>query len=208
MSEYVFVPDGECGADADRTLFPLLDVGKTIRFEKNDLRLEVIYDICLPLKQEETSLEQPLYMARHHSDYRNHNRPDLLVHVYDMREQWYLGTIIIECKYRKLNSFWTENSPRSSRGQLEAYYNNARSHILFGGIGELLNMRPVTKVIVLTPDDLGDGQEQTDFGVLVKSFKASESGEMVNELKTVLLSEIDQIKGRCELAKGLKRFRE
>ena len=42
-------------------------------------------------------------------------------------------------------------------------------------------MRPVTKVIVLTPDDLGDGQEQTDFGVLVKSFKASESDEMVND---------------------------
>jgi len=66
-------------------------------------------------------------------------------------------------------------------------------------------MRPVTKVIVLTPDDLGDGQEQTDFGVLVKSFKASESGQMVNELKTILMSEIEQIKDRCELAKGLKK---
>lgn len=208
MSEYAFVPDEVSNADADRTLLPLLDVGKTIRFEKNDLRLEVIYDICLPLKQEDTSLEQPLYMARHHSDYRNHNRPDLLVHIYDIQEQWYLGTIIIECKYRKLNSFWTENSPRSSRGQLEAYYNNARSRILFGGIGELLNMRPVTKVIVLTPDDLGDGQEQTDFGVLVKSFKASESDEMVNELKTVLMSEINQIKDRCKLARELEKIRQ
>ena len=132
----------------------------------------------------------------------------MLVHIYDIQEQWYLGTIIIECKYRKLNSFWTENSPRSSRGQLEAYYNNARSRILFGGIGELLNMRPVTKVIVLTPDDLGDGQEQTDFGVLVKSFKASESDEMVNELKTVLMSEINQIKDRCKLARELEKIRQ
>ena len=69
-------------------------------------------------------------------------------------------------------------------------------------------MRPVTKVIVLTPDDLGDGQEQTDFGVLVKSFKASESDEMVNELKTVLMSEINQIKDRCKLARELEKIRE
>ncbi|GFI23050.1 hypothetical protein IMSAGC011_01827 [Lachnospiraceae bacterium] len=205
MSEYIFVPDGENDTVDDRTLFPLLDVGKTIHFKKSDLRLEVIYDMCLPLKQEDTSLKQPLYMARHHSDYRNHNRPDLVVHIYDTQEQWYLGSIIIECKYRKLNSFWTENSSRSSRGQLEAYYNNARSRILYGGIGELFNIRPVTKVIVLTPDDFGDGQEQTDFGVLVKSFKASDDDKMVNELKTVLLSEIARMRDRYELAKRLRK---
>lgn len=88
---------------------------------------------------------------------------------------------------------------------MEAYYNNARSRILYGGIGELFNIRPVTKVIVLTPDDFGDGQEQTDFGVLVKSFKASDDDKMVNELKTVLLSEIAQMRDRYELAKRLRK---
>ena len=61
---------------------------------------------------------------------------------------------------------------------------------------------------MLFRSDLGDGQEQTDFGVLVKSFKASESDEMVNELKTVLMSEINQIKDRCKLARELEKIRE
>ena len=120
------------------------------------------------------------------------------IHVYDVRKRWYLGTIVLECKYRKINSFWTENGGRSSIGQLQAYYNNTRSDYHFGGKGKRLNIRPVKKVIVLTPDEHGDGKSQDDFSILVKGFKPTDTDELVksvtDELNTVIseLKEISQ----------------
>lgn len=107
-----------------------------------------------------------------------------------MSNNWYLGSIVLECKYRKINSFWNENSQRSSIGQLQAYYNNTRSEFLFGGKGKRFNARPVRKVIVLTPDTVGDGKSQDDFNILVKGLKPTSTEEwsesLIEELKRTI----------------------
>lgn len=91
-------------------------------------------------------------------------------------------------------SFWTENGGRSSIGQLQAYYNNTRSDYHFGGKGKRLNIRPVKKVIVLTPDIHGDGRSQEDFGILVKSFKPTDTGELVESVTDELNAVISELK--------------
>lgn len=144
-----------------------------------------------------------MYIAKHHSEYRNHNRPDILINVYDSEFDMYLGSIIVECKYRKLYSFWNENSKRSSRGQLEAYYNNARSAELFDGLGDKLNIRPVNKVIVLSPDELAGGKEQKDFNIETKTFKASKDSVFDKNLKKAIVSEINNISERMEILKKI-----
>lgn len=180
---------------SDKVLFPFLEAGTEIAFEDEEVRIQVIFDNPLPTNKVETSETHPLFIARHHDSFRTHNRPDIVINVYDKRTTWYLGTIILECKYRKLNSFWSDNSMRSSRGQLEAYYNNARSRYLYGTLGEILKSNPVKKVIVLTPDIYGEGKEQRDFNILVKGFKPSETDNMINSLQEELLSEIQEMKG-------------
>ncbi|MDR1771503.1 MAG: hypothetical protein LBS02_12815 [Hungatella sp.] len=179
---------------SDKVLFPFLEAGTKITFEDQDIRLEVIFDSPLPTNKLETSEKNPLFIAKHHDNIRTHNRPDIVVNVYDKCSAWYLGTIILECKYRKLNSFWSNNSKRSSRGQLEAYYNNARSKYLYGTLGEMLKSNPVKKVIVLTPDIYGDGREQRDFNILVKGFKPALTDNMVDSLQKELLREIQEMK--------------
>lgn len=203
MTEYELMTEDWNAVFSDKVLFPFLESGTKIRFKTSNLELDVIYDMCLPMRRENTSISNPLYIAKNHSEYRNHNRPDILIHIYNNEKQWYLGTIILECKYRKLNSFWQENSSRSSRGQLETYYNNARSNMLFGGKEEMQDMRPVSKVIVLTPDDLGEGKEQEDFKILVKGFKASDGDERINQVKTVLMNEIEKVERKYNKLKGL-----
>lgn len=143
----------------------------------------MVYDQCLPLEKEATDINHPLYIAKQHGDRRNHNRPDIVLNVYDNERNVYLGSIILECKYRKLHSFWSEDSTRSSRGQLEAYYNNARSSHLLAGLGESFNIRPISKVLALSPDDRADGLEQEDFGIEIKTFKPTEDGreEYINQ---------------------------
>ena len=204
MSEYEFESTEWDKIFADKVIFPFLASGTKMKFEKNNIHLEVVYDKCLPLKGDDTSIDNPLFMAKNSASNKSHNRPDILLNVYEKTRGWYLGTIIVECKYRKLNSFWQENSERSSRGQLQTYYNNARSSVLLGGYGDVLSMRPVTKIIVLTPDDLGEGKEQQDFEILVKGFKAANDDDRVDSLKNLLHAEIDALENRFVKLQELK----
>lgn len=183
---------------AGKILFPFLKPGTVMKFTDGEIFLKVIFDQPLVFSNKKTTQKDPLYIAKQQGILKNHNRPDILIHVYDMRKEWYLGAIVLECKYRKINSFWTESGGRSSIGQLQAYYNNTRSEYHFGGKGKRLNMRPVKKVIVLTPDTHGDGKSQEDFGILVKEFKPTDTDELntsvTDELNSIIveLKEISQ----------------
>ena len=176
-----------------KILFPFLEAGTTMEFNNSEVRLKVIFDNALPFHSKDTNESAPLYIAKTQEYSKLHNRPDILIHVYDISNGWYLGSIILECKYRKLNSFWNENGQRSSIGQLQAYYNNTRSKYLFGGIGSKFNIRPVKKVIVLTPDTHGDGKSQDDFEILVKGFKPTDTEEWSNSLTIELNSNINEL---------------
>ena len=106
--------------------------------------------------------------------------------------------MILECKYRKLQSFWTENL-RSSREQLATYYNNARSTCLFGENGSLFNMRPVDCVFVLTPDLYGDGIIKSDFNIFIKSFRPTEDKSLEHSVEEELLKKISSLNKKLEL---------
>lgn len=160
-------------------LFSPFKKGTTVEFYDEKVRLKLVYDKPLSRQKEGTTVDDPVYMAKGQN--KMHNRPDMMLYVYDKETKWYLGSIVLECKYRKISSFWNEvHQERSSLGQLQAYYNNARSSYLCGDFGEQLNMRPVRKVLVLTPDERGNDRKQEDFHICVKSFKPSDT-EIWNE---------------------------
>lgn len=172
-----------------KILFPFLNVGTSIEFKNEDVRLEVIFDKPLVFENKKTDISSPLYVAKTQEYSKMHNRPDILIYVYDIKNDWYLGSIVLECKYRKIYSI-EANGQRGSRGQLQAYYNNTRSEYLFGGWGKRLNMRPVKRVIVLTPDVKGDGKSEDDFSILFKSFKPADNEEwnksLMNEINSIV----------------------
>lgn len=80
----------------------------------------------------------------------SHVQPDIVLHIY--QEAVYLGSIVVECKYRKVNSFWN-GSTMSSREQIMSYWHGSKSCYFMGKIGKLLDVRPVKCVYVLTPDE-------------------------------------------------------
>ncbi len=182
-----------------KIIFPFLKEGTKIRFYNNYTRLDVIYDRCLPLDSKITDINNPLYIAKQHG-LRNHNRPDILINVYE--SNIYIGSIILECKYRKLNSFWNKNSPRTSIEQLQAYYNNSRSTVLLDGMGNEFSMRAVSKVFALSPDDLAEGSREDDFEIQVKTFKASQDKASEELVKKAIFDEIYNLKDRYEKIKN------
>ena len=175
-----------------KILFPFLNVGTSIEFKNDDVRLKVIFDKPLVFENKKTDISSPLYVAKTQEYSKMHNRPDILIYVYDIKNGWYLGSIVLECKYRKIYSI-EANGQRGSIGQLQAYYNNTRSEYLFGGWGKRLNMRPVKRVIVLTPDVKGDGKSQDDFSILFKSFKPADNEEWNKSLMDEVNSIIEEL---------------
>lgn len=188
-----------------KILFPFLEEGTRVVFFNKKIRLELVYDQCLPLNNKKSDINNPLYIAENHSGYRNHNRPDIVINVYDKESEIYLGAIILECKYRKLNSFWNSSSPRSSRAQLEAYYNNARSTVLYNGLGETFDMRPVGKVLVLSPDEYAEGKKQEDFNIEIKTFKPSQDMLIDEVVKRTIFLEINNMENKYEKLKDVIR---
>lgn len=170
---------------ANKMLFPFLHTGSKICFLDDHIRLEVIFDMPLTYSRDATSIENPLYMAKTMDN--RHNRPDILINVYDKNNNWYIGSIVFECKYRKINSFW-RNSKWSSIQQLQAYYINSRSKYQYDGKGLLFNILPVSQVIVLTPDQNGDGKKMQDFNIEVKGFKPSDDDSWLVALKEQILN--------------------
>lgn len=173
-----------------KMLFPFLHSGSTVEFANNELKLNVIFDRALGFDREQTSLSDPLYMVSSNS--HRHNRPDILINAYDIHNGWYIGSIVLECKYRKINSFWGNNE-WSSVQQFETYYNNSRSKYLYDGKA-FRNMLPVNRVIVLTPDQNGDGRKLKDFNIEVKGFKPSDNDTWLNALNEQLISIIREMK--------------
>ena len=127
--------------------FSLRD-GSRVCYENEKVRLALVYNQTLGERGADRERD-PLYFAASHNG-RNHNHPDLLLHIFSKKTSWYVGSIILECKYRKVRQIWAVE--RWSLGQLETYYKNACSDEIYGGIGKLLRTNPVCGVMALTPD--------------------------------------------------------
>ena len=147
-------------------LFPFLESGTKVSLENDDLILEIVYDICLPKKSRTVELyNNPLFITGKHC------RPDICINLYSKKSTWFIGSLAIECKYRKLTSFW-EGRTWSSRDQIKAYHNDSKSPLYYGGKFEAFSPRPVSQVVVFSPDDIrSDSREQADDNVTIKIFK-------------------------------------
>lgn len=131
----------------EKILIPHLPSGERIVLSNGDIRIHYIYDGVLPIASIGTSLEDaPLYMGKN-------NRPDGRLDFY--KDEVYVGTLIIEFKYRPIHNIW-KNSVYNSMSrpkemdQLIAYKRDSNSTYLYGeqkrNIRELLSPRPVQEV--------------------------------------------------------------
>lgn len=175
-------------------LFPFISSGTSVILKGKSISLKIVYDKIISFDVNSTNIDDPLYVARTGFG-RQHNRPDIIIHVYSEDTGWFLGSIILECKYRKLKSFWRGGSEGSSVGQFQAYYISMRSNFHFNGYGKPKNILPVRKVVVLTPDEDAEGVKNDDFEIIIKSFKPSEDKKWEKSFYKELELIINEMKG-------------
>lgn len=175
-------------------LFPYLANGVTMSFENEKVRVDVIFDQFIPSKPSQSKLHKnPFYTVG------KHKRPDITIDIYTKKDDWYIGSIILECKYRKLSSFWQENSDWSSRPQIQAYYTDAKSDLTYDGLGGFLDARPVQSVIVLTPDILGDGKVVPNINTRIKTLKPDATNETLANIMQTIEEGIEDRARKCSM---------
>ena len=170
-------------------LFPFLKAGSKIIVENEKATIEIIYDVLLPMSSKQTHMyNNPLYIT---GITGRHNRPDICINIYSKKSDWYIGSYIIECKYRKLNAFW-RGSTWSSREQIIAYHNDSKSNLFFNGyLDGLTSSRPVHQVLVFTPD-VFEQREYSDNKVSLITFKPSENRDIIHNACAPLISAISE----------------
>ncbi|BDU92139.1 DUF2357 domain-containing protein [Clostridium perfringens] len=136
----------------ERILIPELSSGTTIIFEKNDIRLHLIYDKEVPFSSTETlKNENPLYMTS------VNNRPDCRLDVY--KNDIYIRSIVFEIKYRHKHYIWDKRLIRNNKSavmrQVISYAKNFESIYLFGG-EKYRRFNPIYKVFILHPKNLNE----------------------------------------------------
>ncbi len=180
-------------------LFPYLSNGVTMSFENDDVQVDVIFDQFIPTKPHKSKMhDHPFYTVGRHT------RPDITIDVYSRKHGWYIGSIILECKYRKLSSFWQGNTSWSSRPQIQAYYTDAKSEYTYDGLGGLLDVRPVQSVIVLTPDLTGDGTAAPNINTLIRSLRPDISNGMIDLVMESVEACIAERLNKCRLVERWK----
>lgn len=127
---------------------PELFSGCFMEYEKENLKIRISYNQKIPKSSHDCDYETtPYYMLN------THVQPDMVIHIYEKNRNLYLGSIVLECKYRRVNSFWN-GTTMSSREQIMSYWTGSKSGYYLGMYGELLDIRPVECVYVLTPQEI------------------------------------------------------
>lgn len=178
----------------DNLLFPYLNNGEKMSFENDDIKLDIIFDQFIPTNPAKTKLHSnPFYTVG------KHKRPDITIDIYTQKDDWYIGSIILECKYRKLSSFWYGSSDWSSKPQIQAYYTDNKSELTYDGLGGLFDMRPIQSVIVLTPDVIAEGKTAKTINTLIKTMKPDPTNTIMDSVVSCIESEIAERYKKCSL---------
>lgn len=164
-------------------LFPFLESGTKIMVEDDQAIIEIVYDVVLPRKSDYIQkFQNPLYLGKH-------NRPDICINLYSKLSGWYVGSYVIECKYRNLAAFWYGKT-WSSKDQIKAYHNDSKSPLFCNGWFDLASIRPVHQVYVFTPDEFSTKTYQDDQVKLItfkpakdQTYAKNVCGEIIQEAK-------------------------
>ena len=154
-----FVPDSgwiyNQDFDDNSQLIPELPSNTEVVFRRHHLRIHLVYEGLLPTQSRATSESNPLYTRG------THTCPDGRLDVY--KDEIYIGSIIVDFKYRPRNSIWNEHliyrgQQNEVMRQLISYGDNIYSNYIFGEVAGnpfVSRISPIQEVWAIYPNRYG-----------------------------------------------------
>ncbi|ACK60419.1 TPA: DUF2357 domain-containing protein [Bacillus cereus] len=173
---------------------PFLESSTTIVYEKDDIKLHLVYDEEISTKETRTTRAKPLYVNS------KYNRPDTRIDVYKKNE--YVGSLIVDFKYRPRRNVWKSNAVNASyqnrtMQQLISYRQSIQSNYIFEN-SKSKNFRhrilPVQEVWAVYPNHISnDGHDINPFEQYkIRLFGLSPNEETI-ELEELLENTLEKI---------------
>ncbi|WP_284035659.1 DUF2357 domain-containing protein [Neobacillus sp. 114] len=179
---------------------PSLPANTEVVLRKDKLKIVLVYDGHLPTQSRLATAKKPLYTRG------THTTPDARLDVY--KEDVYIGSIIVDFKYRPRNKIWDENLIYNQRQnevmrQLVSYSDNIHSNFLFGAVENPLISRfsPVQEVWAVYPNRFGASRsyEYPDHKVCLVEMTPGQSNDL---LVDKIREGIDRLLKTSELIMG------
>lgn len=148
IKESEFIPVSGWIFDDSEYEIPFIVDGTTVVFEKDNVRLNVVYNKKIPRDNDGLELYNPVYIKA------TNNKPDIRIDIF--KDNSYFGSIVMDTKYRSFTSLWQNDEKVPT--QLRNYKDSIKSKILYknSSIERIMkqfagNITPVSEVWVLFP---------------------------------------------------------
>ncbi|WP_285050362.1 nuclease domain-containing protein, partial [Lactococcus garvieae] len=105
-------------------ILPFLKDGTKVTLRKDDIRLDVVFNEKLKTKSFRNTLEFPL------KTYSNRNKPDIRIDIFMSELPSYIGSIILDAKYKRLHNIISSNYGHKQLNQLRDYRKAVFSSII------------------------------------------------------------------------------
>lgn len=172
----------------NNSITPSLLASTKVVFTKDNLQIHLVYEALLPTQSRLTTLKSPLYTRG------NHTCPDGRLDLY--KEGMYIGSIIVDFKYRPRNAIWNESlmyqgQKNEVMRQLVSYGDNIFSNYLFGLDSNSVVSRfsPIQEVWAIYPNRYGQSRshDYPDYKVsLIELTPGEDNDHFVEKITTAI----------------------
>lgn len=180
-----FIPISGWIFDAKLEKLPFLHDGTTIILEKDNQKLNIIFNKKMPSGLAINSIEEPIKTVS------SRNKPDIRIDIF--LSDKYTGSIILDAKYKKLANIIINSEDNRQIEQLQDYRNSTLSTISFEIPEYLKKQIKVTQsVFVLYPSEEGNVPSLKHYAEQNIQFYQIKPNFGYQEFSKSLLTEIDE----------------
>lgn len=179
----------------EKSIIPILSSNTAVEFEKESVKLRLVYDGEIPLVRVETNEStNPIYTTG------SNNMPDIRLDIYE--ENMYMGSLIIDFKYRSKGSIWAKSrintrAKTTTMTQLISYGISCRSYYLLGGRVGVTHLNPVHEVWAIHPthkEGYSSMESHEDYHLKLIKMSPSHSNSHIIEAMDSAINNILKIK--------------
>lgn len=166
-------------------ILPFLKDGTKVTLCKDDIKLDLVFNEKLKKKSFKNTLESPL------KTYSNRNKPDIRIDIFMSRSTAYIGSIILDAKYKRLHNIISRTYGDKQLNQLREYRKAVSSSIIDFDELTMKQTNTVQAVFAVYPIKDGESNKEKSYDEENILFSELRPGKGMTLFSQKLVSQIE-----------------
>ncbi len=180
-------------------ILPFLKDGTKVTLRKDDIKINLVFNEKLETKLFKNTLESPL------KTYSNRNKPDIRIDIFMTESSSYIGSIILDAKYKRLHNIINSHYGYKQLTQLRDYRNAASSSIIDFEKIIVKQIKSVQAVFAVYPIKDKESNKEKSFDEENILFSELRPKKGISHFSHKLISQIEE---RITIWKGYNKYRK